>query len=592
MIQMKNEGVREMLDNGTPLNVFTYMLEISLDQVREALIENYTLTATRLLQQQQQQRSRQNVSYVRTVRQPDKIIRKTAGFEVEDERKGVQPVQGKVTAAQVTAESVTRISKRRQSVKVPHIKGIEHAKGLLNTSGVSKISKNGKQARPTSVVPCRRTYNSISGSPPPKQKLQRNASWHLDIGNGNCARRTAGCEQSVGAVSPPKQTTSRRRTLTSDAYNRLSSMCTPRIKSNCFSFGHTSPRPRATQTPNTGYRIGAFTGRAPSELITPEVYSCPSTPCLSRGQDAASCVQSIQRGLEAAESREALGIGRNRSRLSSVRTTEGLTYETLLRERAELNNVSQRGRYMQHNSNSTRQPGVRSTLGFGSCSNYSGGAWRSSRVEEFGSAPPSVLFGLESGDAGSTACDGMWAGSECRPHSIQNRSLGLVGENRSTLTGKFDWPIGHAARMSRTYSPVNPRRLTAGINGTEEALASRRSSPSRRSERQQRVESPLPIAQDPREFICEHFSTCDINTALKCVRMKSKTEVRCETDETEVGGTLREGDVLLECNEQPLASVIALQRIVADTLAAGLTAVSLRVLRGSESVLVRETLVQ
>nr|CCC89407.1 conserved hypothetical protein [Trypanosoma congolense IL3000] len=177
----------------------------------------------------------------------------------------------------------------------------------------------------------------------------------------------------------------------------------------------------------------------------------------------------------------------------------------------------------------------------------------------------------------------------------------LVGVNRSTLTGLYNWPAGKYTALSAPYPTTLPQRLSIKQFPGEKLLVDAAPAGSEPPDE----ESDRLKSEDPSDFVSRHFVSSTINSVLECIASKagdvlaqdgqSRGDQRDDTDgdNDDVNSsfpTVRVGDILLECDEQPLIGALSLKRIVCEALSYNKDFVTLRVLRGAESLLVREPL--
>ncbi|RNF06214.1 uncharacterized protein Tco025E_07638 [Trypanosoma conorhini] len=143
-------------------------------------------------------------------------------------------------------------------------------------------------------------------------------------------------------------------------------------------------------------------------------------------------------------------------------------------------------------------------------------------------------------------------------------SMERVRANRSTLTGKFDWPLG---RCGIYWAPSNLRRACAPL------------SPAR----------PTGMEQlSMRDFLSAHLPSCEFNAFLKCVKVRGPPSK--EDGKSHAVATIREGDYLFACQGNPLVDITDLVQVVRESLERGCESLEMNVLRGSAPALVREKL--
>ncbi|RHW74436.1 hypothetical protein DPX39_010042400 [Trypanosoma brucei equiperdum] len=209
------------------------------------------------------------------------------------------------------------------------------------------------------------------------------------------------------------------------------------------------------------------------------------------------------------------------------------------------------------------------------------------------------------------SCTNSCAQSYTQQTSSQRRSTALVGPNRSTLTGVFEWPVGRHTPLSRPYSQTAVPRGSITRDGGCPTTDVTPPSPLVRS----LTLISESVNETPAEYISRHFSSCVINSVLECVRVKmggrksDEADPRADelngsdsSDDTDKIGNgdatndislgLQKGDLLLECNGQPLSGAASLQEIIRKALLCDNNTVLLRVLRGADSIAVRETLLK
>ncbi|KEG08628.1 hypothetical protein DQ04_06771000 [Trypanosoma grayi] len=209
------------------------------------------------------------------------------------------------------------------------------------------------------------------------------------------------------------------------------------------------------------------------------------------------------------------------------------------------------------------------SLGSGGHSLFS---YRNGRTQDTGlaSTPPSSRYS-------STEFISMNGNATPSPRqqcvSVSNYiSPSYVKENRSTLTGVYDWPVGR-------NSPSKQRQPSVKMPP----------SPAKKSlSHRERAPSPL-------TYINSHLASCTFNATLKCVDVRcpaSRSVSNGKRDDLGEQNTILSGDLLMWCEGQAMTDAGGMEQVMRAALGQGAGFLTLRVMRGTKSVLVREALVR
>ncbi|RNE98098.1 hypothetical protein TraAM80_08960 [Trypanosoma rangeli] len=137
-------------------------------------------------------------------------------------------------------------------------------------------------------------------------------------------------------------------------------------------------------------------------------------------------------------------------------------------------------------------------------------------------------------------------------------------ENRSTLTGKFDWPLGTASTCSFSSYLRKAYMLMGPMWSTE---------------RERMV---------AREFLSAHLPSCEFDSALRCV--KARRPVLEKGGKNRVADSITEGDFLFACRNKLMEDMSDLAKAVREALESGCKCLEMDVVRGTMPASVLEKL--